>query len=116
MSEQKFIQTQTAAWLELSQFSGTEMLSLATPVPEGSIHRLRMKAGTVIPLHTHPCDEYVYVLSGEIETDGKICSAGTFWTTPANTRQGKHKAITDVELLTIRLGKMGKFESLGSRQ
>ena len=35
------------------------MLSLATPVPEGSIHRLRMKAGTIIPLHTHPCNEYV---------------------------------------------------------
>jgi len=49
-------------------------------------------------------------LSGEIETDGKSCGAGTFWITPASTRQGKHKAITDVELLTIRLGKMGEFE------
>ena len=46
MSEQKFVQTEAAPWLELSQFPGTEMLSLATPVPKGSIHRLRMKAGT----------------------------------------------------------------------
>jgi hypothetical protein len=49
-------------------------------------------------------------LSGKIETDSKTYSAGTFWITPANTRQGQHKAITDVELLTIRLGSMGEFE------
>ena len=116
MKEQRFVQTKTAPWLESSQFLGAEILSLATPVPEGSIHCLRMKAGTLIPFHTHPCDEYVYVLSGEIETGDVICSAGTFWTTPANTRQGKHKAITDVELLTVRLGKMGKFESENKKQ
>ena len=70
-----------------------------------------MKAGTEIPFHTHPCVEYVYVLSGIIETGGKTCSQGTFWTTPDRTRQGIHKAITDVEIITIRLGAMGVFES-----
>ena len=111
MSNQTFIQTQTESWQHLTQFPGTELLPLAVPVPNGSIHRLRMKAGTIIPVHTHPCNEYVYVLAGEIETGGKICSAGTFWIAPANTCQGKHKAITNVELLTIRLGKMGGFET-----
>ena len=93
----------------MEQFPGTQLLPLAEPVCEGSIHLLRMKAGTTIPIHTHPCDEYVYVLSGTIETGGKTCSQGTFWITPAFTRQGFHQAITDVEIMTVRLGKMGVF-------
>jgi hypothetical protein len=43
------------------------------------------------------------VLSGTVETGGRRCEAGTFWITPAGTRQGPHLAITDVELLTMRL-------------
>ncbi len=111
MSEQKFIDTNTQSWQDLKQFLGTQILPLAEPVPQGSIHRLRMKKGTVIPVHYHPCDEYVYVLEGIIETDGKQCQAGTFWLTPAKTKNGSHKAITNVELLTIRVGAMGVFEN-----
>ena len=111
MSGQAFIQTSSGQWLSMDQFPGTQFLSLAEPVPEGSIHLLKLKAGTTIPVHTHPCDEYVYVLSGIVETGGVTCSQGTFWITPAHTQQGTHKAITDVEIITIRLGKMGVFES-----
>ncbi len=68
MSEQKFINTTTQSWQNLEQFPGTQILPLAEPVPQGSIHRLRIKQGTVIPVHYHPCDEYVYVLEGFIET------------------------------------------------
>jgi anti-sigma factor ChrR (cupin superfamily) len=110
MPEQTFIQTDSERWLNLDRFPGTQFLPLATPVAGGSIHLLKMKAGTIIPLHTHPCDEYVYVLSGEIETGDKICDRGTFWFTPAQTQQGCHRAITDVEIVTIRLGEMGIFE------
>ena len=110
MSEQKSIDTNTQSWHKLEQFSGTQILPLAEPVPEGSIHRLRMNQGTVIPVHYHPCDEYVYLLEGIIER-GKECQAGTFLFTPANTKNGSHRAITDVELLTIRLGAMGVFET-----
>jgi hypothetical protein len=35
-----------------------------------------------------------------------------FWTTPKGTRQGAHEALTDVELITIRLGAMGEFEGV----
>jgi anti-sigma factor ChrR (cupin superfamily) len=112
MSEQTFIQTDSASWLNLEQFPGTSFLPLAEPVPKGSIHLLKMKAGTIIPLHTHPCDEYVYVLNGVVETGGKKCLPGTFWFTPAHTQQGSHKAITDVEIITMRLGEMGEFASL----
>lgn len=59
MSEQKFIDTNTQSWQNLEQFPGTQILPLAKPVPQGSIHRLRMNKGTVIPVHHHPCDEYV---------------------------------------------------------
>ncbi|MEO0686449.1 MAG: cupin domain-containing protein [Cyanobacteria bacterium J06649_11] len=111
MSNQKFIDTNIQKWDKLPSFPGTEILTLSEPVPQGSIHKLRMSSGTVIPVHYHPCDEYVYVLEGTIETAGKECKAGTFWFTPANTKNGAHKAITDVEILTIRLGEMGKFEN-----
>jgi quercetin dioxygenase-like cupin family protein len=108
--QQLFVHPNQQVWAELEQFPGTSLLPLAEPVPQGSIHRLRMVAGTVIPRHVHPCDEYVYVLSGTIETNGQLCQAGTFWITPANTSNGPHQAITDVELITIRLGAMGIFD------
>ncbi|WP_315787824.1 cupin domain-containing protein [Fischerella sp. JS2] len=110
MVEQTFIDTNNKQWLEIEQFPGTQILPLAEPIAQGSIHKLRMTADTVIPVHYHPCDEYVYVLKGIIETNGRQCTSGTFWFTPANTKNGPHKAITDVEIITIRLGEMGVFE------
>ena len=89
---------------------GSSISVLAEPVPEGSIHRLKMKAGTKIPPHTHPADEYVYVLSGTLKTGGRECKVGTFWKTPKGVEQGPHEAITDVEIMTIRLGAMGAFD------
>ena len=112
MTKQTFIDTKNQQWLDLEQFPGTQLLPLAEPVPKGSIHRLKMTAGTIIPIHVHPCDEYVYVLSGTIETSGNEFKQGTFWFTPANTKNGSHKAITDVEIITIRLGELGFFEKL----
>lgn len=95
---------------ELSLFPGSSLSVLAEPVPEGSIHRLNMKKGTRIPAHTHPSDEYVYILSGRLTTGGRKCHKGCFWYTPAGTRQGPHVADTDVEIITMRLGSMGEFE------
>jgi hypothetical protein len=51
----------------------------------------------------------VLVLSGTIETGGRRCEVATFWTTPAGTRRGPHVAVTEVELLTVRLGAMVPF-------
>lgn len=106
---QSFIDRGAGGWTAIDFLPGVELMSLARPVAEGSIHRARLRAGTVIPVHTHPADEYVYVISGTVETGGRRCQAGDFWTTPQATRQGPHVAITDVELLTIRLGAMGAF-------
>ncbi len=89
---------------------GVSLLPLAEPVPGGSIHRARLVKGTIIPAHTHPANEYVHVVSGTIETGGRLCTEGTFWITPGNVRQGPHIAVDDVELLTIRLGPMGEFD------
>ncbi|MEH2390665.1 MAG: cupin domain-containing protein [Nostoc sp.] len=111
MSQQTFIQTDLERSLDIEQFPGAKFFPLAEPVSQGSIHLLTMKAGTMIPIHTHPCDEYVYVMKGFVETAGKTCSAGIFWFTPAHIQQGPHIAITNVEILTIRLGPIGVFES-----
>ena len=106
---QTFADPGSSPWLSLDALPGVELLPLAQPVPDGSIHRARLAEGTVIPVHTHPADEFVVVLSGTVETGGRRCEAGTFWTTPAGTRQGPHVALSEVELLTVRLGAMGPF-------
>ncbi len=106
---QTFKDPGTGPWLRIEGLPGVELLPLAEPVAEGSVHRARLAAGTVIPVHTHPADEFVLVLSGTVETGGRRCEAGTFWNTPAGARQGPHVAVTDVELFTMRLGAMGRF-------
>ena len=106
---QTFVDHDATGWIAIDFLPGVTLLPLAEPVKGGSIHRARFSGGTVIPVHTHPADEYVMVLSGTIETGGRRCQAGTFWITPAGIRQGPHVAITEVELLTVRLGPMGGF-------
>lgn len=114
MPNQTFISPDESKWIRLDALPGVELLPLAQPVPEGSIHKAKLAQGTTIPVHTHPADEFVLVISGTIETGGRRCEAGTFWTTPRGTRQGPHVAITAVELLTIRLGAMGSFGDGGT--
>lgn len=109
---QIFQDLSTQQFIDISIFPGTSWVVLAEPVPQGSIHRLKMKQGTIIPVHTHPVDEYVFVVSGTMKTGGRICEAGCFWTTQKGTKQGAHEALTDVELITIRLGAMGEFEGI----
>jgi quercetin dioxygenase-like cupin family protein len=108
-SAQTFFDTEAPGWVAIDALPGVTLLPLAQPVKDGSIHRARLARGTVIPAHTHPANEYVMVLSGTVDTGGRRCETGTFWVTPAGTRQGPHVAITDVELLTVRLGAMGPF-------
>jgi quercetin dioxygenase-like cupin family protein len=108
-SRQTFTDPGAGQWLRIDFLPGVELMPLAKPVPGGSIHRARLAADTIIPVHTHPANEFVLVLSGTVETGGRRCEAGTFWTAPAGTRQGPHVAITEVELLTVRLGAMGRF-------
>ena len=109
---QIFQDLSTQQFTELSVFPGASWAILAEPVPQGSIHRLKMKQGTIIPIHTHPVDEYVFVVSGSLRTGERMCEAGCFWLTQQGTRQGAHEALTDVELITIRLGAMGEFEGI----
>jgi anti-sigma factor ChrR (cupin superfamily) len=109
---QTFQDLATQQFTDISIFPGTSWVVLAEPVSQGSIHRLKMKQGTIIPVHTHPVDEYVFVVSGTLKTGDRICEAGCFWTTQKDTKQGAHEALTDVELITIRLGAMGEFEGI----
>ena len=108
---QDFISPQQQSFRDIDFLPGSSWSVLATPFNNGSIHRLKMKAGSTIPPHEHPSDEYVLVLSGTFQTGDTICEPGTFIKTEAGTKQGPHKAITDVELLTIRMGALGAFDS-----
>ena len=108
--KQSFLNRDKQEFSNLDIFPGASWAVLSEPVPEGSIHRLRMDKGTVIPPHVHPADEFVYVMSGTVKTGNRLCEKGTFWKTPAGVKQGPHKAVTDVELMTIRLGAMGDFD------
>lgn len=110
ISTQTFVNSAQSDWSKIDFLPGVELLTLAEPVPHGSVHLARMASGTVIPTHTHLVDEFVYVLSGTIQTGSTRCPAGTFWHTPGGTHQGPHTAVTDVEILTIRLGAMGSFD------
>jgi quercetin dioxygenase-like cupin family protein len=110
--KQIFIESKNQDFENLDIFPGASWSVLDVPVPDGSIHRLKMKEGTRIPPHTHPADEFVYILSGTLKTGGRVCEKGTFWKTPAGVRQGPHEAITDCEIITMRLGAMGEFEGL----
>jgi hypothetical protein len=106
---QTFVDGDATGWIEIDFLPGVTLLPLAEPVKGGSIHRARLSSGTVIPVHTHPTAEYVMELRGTVETGGRRCHPGTFWTTSAGIRQGPHVAVTEVELLTVRLGPMGTF-------
>ena len=50
---QTFTEPDDAAWMRIDFLPGVELLPLAQPAPEGSIHRARLAEGTVIPVHTH---------------------------------------------------------------
>ncbi len=106
---QAFKDIEDQEFTDIDFLPGSSISVLAEPVAEGSIHRLKMKAGASIPPHTHPADEFVYVLSGRLKTSGRDCKAGTFWKTPKGIAQGPHEAVSDVEIITIRLGAMGAF-------
>ena len=58
---QTFIDSTRAHWSKIDFLPGVKLLPLE-PVPQGSIHLAHLTAGTVIPPHVHPGDEFVYVL------------------------------------------------------
>ena len=91
-------------------FRGVAGLFSLYRYPKAPFIGFKMKKGARIPAHTHPADEYVYVLSGRLVTGSRECEKGCFWFTPGGTRQGPHVAETDVEIITMRLGPMGEFD------
>ena len=52
--DQTFTDPGAGTWLTIDFLPGVELMPLAQPVPDGSIHRARPGAGTTIPVHTHP--------------------------------------------------------------
>jgi hypothetical protein len=106
---QTFIDRDANGWTMIDFLPGVTLLPLAEPVREGSIHRARLSRGAVIPVHTHPADEYVMVLNGAVETGGRRCETGTFRITTCrysarSAYRGHRRRTSD-----RRLGPMGSF-------
>src|SRR5580704_3844727 len=98
MTDQTFTSPQDGSWLKIDFLPGVELLPLAQPVQDGSIHKARLAKGTIIPVHTHPADEFVLVLSGGVEAGGHRGEAGAVGAPPAGPRQGPHVALPTAEL------------------
>jgi hypothetical protein len=49
---QTFIDSNANGWTAIDFLPGVTLLPLAQPVKDGSIHRVRLSKGTVIPVHT----------------------------------------------------------------
>ena len=109
---QTFIDRDANGWTMIDFLPGVTLLPLAEPVREGSIHRARLSRGAVIPVHTHPADECVMVLTRwSVMVPSKPAGGGAkrahSGSQPAGTRQGPHTAVTDAELLIVVLARWG---------
>ncbi len=77
------------------------------------ISRVTMQPEQTLPLHTHPTEEYLYIVSGKTtlkiaNQDGIELSAGTAYKIPAETA---HTALTSdqtAEIIVFRVHKKGK--------
>jgi hypothetical protein len=67
-----------------------------------------MRAGAKIGPLTNVLDEYLVVLTGSIKSGETTMKKGAILHCPGAVRQGPHEAVTDTELLAIRLGPPGE--------
>ena len=83
-------------------YAGVELRILHKNEETGAVTVLRkFHAGVTVPAHVHPlANEYVYVLSGDWEEEGKIHSTGSYFFAPKGQRHGPHHAATEVISLT----------------
>lgn len=98
----------------LKDFEEVRVTHLTDLFAGGSLDKISMKAGALISPHTHVCDESAYVISGRLQSgedeQQKVYEQGSIVFTPGAVKQGPHLALTDVELLTMRVGPIGLFD------
>ncbi len=52
-------------------------------LPDGPSARLvRIEPGQVVPRHTHPCNEIMYILEGDLDWDGRSHGSGACYYKP----------------------------------
>jgi hypothetical protein len=92
----------------LTDYPRVSMAPLTPAFGGGSMHHLFMRTGAVIGPLTNVMDEYLIVLNGKVKSGDKTLQKGAILHCPGAVRQGPHEALTDAEVLAIRLGPPGE--------
>ncbi|MBK9620870.1 MAG: hypothetical protein IPO31_16985 [Candidatus Obscuribacter sp.] len=71
---------------------------------EGSVTRLHLKKGDTIAPHTQVLDEYYVVIKGTLRTPEAVWATGSLIHTPMAVQQGQIEAVSDAEMIVLRLG------------
>ena len=76
-------------WTKIESLTGVSGKLLAYDKETNShAFLVEYEPGTEFPRHSHPSLEHVYILAGEVETEGQIHGAGTHLIFPAGHEHG----------------------------
>jgi RimJ/RimL family protein N-acetyltransferase len=92
----------------LRDFPRVSLAPLTPAFAGGSVHNLFMREGAQLGPLTNVLDEYLIVHNGELKSGDDTLERGSVLHCPGGVRQGPHIALTDAEVLVIRLGPPGE--------
>ena len=65
-------------WEETDSPGGTKLLS-SGPGLDNKVKLIALDPGAKVPKHDHSCTEQVYMLSGHLQTEGRVIGPGDFF-------------------------------------
>jgi len=86
------------------KFRGVSSAGLATAFGGGAVQHFFMRSGSKLGPLTNVLDEYLVVLNGTLKSDNAVLDRGAVLHCPGAVPQGPFEAVTDVDLLSVRLG------------
>lgn len=96
------------SWNNSKVIRGAKFRVLKSDAAGGSTHLAVLQQGTVIPKHKHSSLEQIYVLEGQLMSDGLLIESGTFIEVPGGVAQGPYRALSETSLFIIRKGPKGE--------
>jgi RimJ/RimL family protein N-acetyltransferase len=76
----------------------------------GSVSRLKLKAGAIIPTHSHVLDEVVIILTGKVKAGENILKPQDILRIPGACFQGPYEVLEDCLAVAVRLGPKGNLK------
>jgi RimJ/RimL family protein N-acetyltransferase len=107
-SAQRVLGSGDVTAVPLSEYPRVSMAPLTPAFAGGSVQHFFMRSGAKIGPLTNVLDEYLIVLQGSLKSGDKTLEKGAVLHCPGAVRQGPHEALTEVDLLSIRLGPPGE--------